>query len=186
MKVTRNAAIITAKRWIGETEGLGDLTTSFALHLLSRLEKQADGEEKAEAEDDDADAMEMDDDDGPQMARVENAQVVGDLPVPKSEKQVTQHIELFLSLCAKTPDLLDKCVGLILLLNQVVNSRSQPVCRVRKYAARCTRTRSFAREHAHQIYGGQTRQDSAPGRQCASRFRVLGRKSSRDITDKID
>lgn len=42
------------------------------------------------------------------VAIVENGKVVGGLPIPKTEAQVAQHIELLLGLVSKAPDLLDE------------------------------------------------------------------------------
>lgn len=42
------------------------------------------------------------------VAVVENGKVVGGLPIPKTEAQVAQHIELLLGLVSKAPDLLDE------------------------------------------------------------------------------
>ena len=46
----------------------------------------------------------------PTFADVVDEQIVDGLPPPSTETDVTQHIELLLALCSKTPDLLDEWV----------------------------------------------------------------------------
>jgi len=99
-KPTRNAAILTLKRWVPDTKPLGDTVLAFALQLLRRLEEVPTGESKSENDD----VKEI----SGTFANVLDGEVKGGLPIPETDLHVLQHLELLLALCSKMPDLLDK------------------------------------------------------------------------------
>lgn len=107
-KLTRNAAIMTVKQWVPDISALSSQVVSFAVSLLARLEI-APIPVVVEKVEEDADAMEDSPPPPPPPIAllVENGLVVAGLPTPTTLSGVTYHIELLLSLCTKSPNLLD-------------------------------------------------------------------------------
>ena len=106
-KVVRNAAILTLKRWVPEVSPMAETITTFAIHLLGRLDMAVNDDM---AIDDDDDETKPDVTPAPEQkcAVVQDAQVVSGLGQPTSEQVVVQHIELLLALSIKSPELLDQ------------------------------------------------------------------------------
>jgi symplekin len=120
-KLTRNAAIMTVKRWVPETEPLSTQVLQFALALFSRLEIAplpipvvVSDPIKDESMELSAAHSAVDESEKPpepivvlaSHAEVQGGRVVGGLLPPTTLSQVVQHVELLLALCAKSPELL--------------------------------------------------------------------------------
>ena len=103
------------KQWVPDVIALSSQVNKFAVSLLARLEiAPTPLLQKVE---EDADAMEDSPPPPPPPIPllVENGLVVAGLPTPTTLSGVTYHIELLLSLCTKSPDLLDQYALLPLL-----------------------------------------------------------------------
>lgn len=105
-KPTRNAAIVTVKRWVPDQPELGDNVLAFARTLLKRIEeaKLTKSEEETDMEVDGEEKK-------PEIetfAQVQNGEIVEGLPDIKTETHLQQHLELLLALSAKIPNLLDE------------------------------------------------------------------------------
>lgn len=100
---------MTVKQWVPEVTALSSQVVNFAVSLLARLEI-APIPIVVEKIEEDADAMEDSPPPPPPPIAllVENGLVVAGLPTPTTLSGVTHHIELLLSLCSKSPDLLDQ------------------------------------------------------------------------------
>lgn len=118
-KQTRNAAIVTVKSWVPETEPLAGHVVAFALQLLDRLEKDAKPEDadvkmagmgvNGESKKEDEGELEAGEE-PPEVTScglVEDGVVVSGLPPATSQETVRQHLELLFALSVKSPDLLD-------------------------------------------------------------------------------
>lgn len=107
-KQTRNAAIVTVKRWVPDQLELGGKVRAFAVELVHRARdaKPPKKEEEREAD------MQVDGEDQKPVvetyAKVKDSQIIEGLPPITSEAQLQQHLELLLALSAKLPDLLDE------------------------------------------------------------------------------
>lgn len=109
-KQTRNAAIVTVKRWVPDQLELGGKVRSFAVELVHRARdaKPPKKEEGQEA------AMQVDGEESKPVvetyAKVKDSEIIEGLPPITGEAQLQQHLELLLALSAKLPDLLDEYV----------------------------------------------------------------------------
>ena len=103
---------MTVKQWVPDVTALSSQVITFAVSLLARLEVAPIPVVVEKVED--ADAMEDSPPPPPPPIAllVENGVVVAGLPTPTTLSGVTHHIELLLSLCTKSPDLLDQYVSL--------------------------------------------------------------------------
>lgn len=161
-KLTRNAAIMTVKQWVPEVMPLSRKVVSFALSLLARLEIAPLPVEKIEKmEEDDVKPA-----DEPAAVAVpptvvavypvvKDGLVESGLPTPTTLSGVVQHIELYLALCAKTPDLLDQCVSFLLqLFADALHSLFESYTRLQPFAQQSVQTlitpliRSLGAAHA--------------------------------------
>lgn len=110
-KVTRNAAILTVKRCMGEFQITDGMIREFALQLLRRLQtprpvdKPPGGDAAATAG---VDSME----DGqlPPEDLLQTPYLPERMELPAQKLQVVQHVELLFALSSKAPDFLDECV----------------------------------------------------------------------------
>lgn len=119
-KLTRNAAIMTVKRWVPDTRPLTNRVVSFALALYARLEAAPEPEPTTnEGEDGGGEEdMAMDATPPPEpvkapFALVVDGEVKDRLDPPKAIGGVVQHVELLLALCVKDPELLTPCVSVL-------------------------------------------------------------------------
>lgn len=94
-KVTRGAAIITARAWVTQAGPLDQSVRSFALDSLQHL-----GAKPKEAEGLDGSAQNGD-------AAKENGDADEQAP-PESEIEVQRFVELPFALCVKVPEMLDE------------------------------------------------------------------------------
>ncbi|KAI0050978.1 hypothetical protein FA95DRAFT_1555019 [Auriscalpium vulgare] len=106
-KITRNAAIITVKRWVGDSQSMDGMVRDFAVQLLRRLQSRPPGEKSSAQAD--ADAMD-DEEDGqlPQEDMLQTPYLPEQLAIPAQKPQVLQHVELLFALSAKAPEFLDE------------------------------------------------------------------------------
>jgi symplekin len=115
-KAPRGAAINTVKRWVPDVKSMDEMTRTFALQMLWRLETRKRGRQRSTKDDMDTD--------GVTDEEVEDEMIIPDeatrtpyipeqleFPVPKSV--VLQHVELLFVLSLKVPDFLDKCVSIL-------------------------------------------------------------------------
>lgn len=140
-KVTRNAAIITVKRWVPDVHPMNEIVRSFALRLLRRLQQKTpaitesmptpagDGhaadasttldvtfEQKVGNDDIEVDGItgdDMEDGEMPQEEIVQTDYLDEELQLPAVKSQILQHVELPFALCVKAPDILDEFVSKI-------------------------------------------------------------------------
>lgn len=125
-KQPRSSSILVLRRWVPDVQPLGTAVVEFARTMLARATDstafKAETVESIEAENRPA-KIESEEPDQvmadaseklstPIMPVVENRVLISGLPNPRTEIEVLQHIELFLGLCPKFPDLLDEYVFL--------------------------------------------------------------------------
>ncbi|KZV93110.1 hypothetical protein EXIGLDRAFT_674317 [Exidia glandulosa HHB12029] len=106
-RITRNAAIITVKRWVPDTQPMDRLVQRFALQMLRRLcVIPAPPKPEPTTEDSDEDGQ------LPQEEEQADDSIPAYVPVklegPADRAVVLQHVELVFALCIKVPDLLDE------------------------------------------------------------------------------
>ncbi|KAH9983897.1 Symplekin tight junction protein C terminal-domain-containing protein [Russula compacta] len=108
-KVTRNAAILTVKRCMGEFQATDGMIRDFALQLLRRLQtprsvdKPPAGDVAATAGNDG-----MEDGQLPPEDLLQTPYLPERLELPAQKSQVVQHVELLFALSSKVPDFLDE------------------------------------------------------------------------------
>jgi hypothetical protein len=113
-KVTRNAAILTVKRCMGEFQITDGMIRDFALQLLRRLqtprpvEKPPGGDVAATAGIDS-----MEDGQLPPEDLLQTPYLPERMELPAQKIQVVQHVELLFALSSKVPDFLDEYVLLV-------------------------------------------------------------------------
>jgi symplekin len=105
---TRNAAIITMRKWVPENEALTTVIKAFAIALLKRLAVAAPTSPADITGDDEVESAEPKPAPKAPCAEVVNAEVTGELPPPTTEAQVSQHLDLLLGVSINAPDLLDE------------------------------------------------------------------------------
>jgi symplekin len=101
-KVTRNAAILTVKRCMGEFQMTDGMIRDFALQLLRRLQTPRPVDKIPGA---DAD---MEDGQLPPEDLLQTPYLQERLELPAQKSQVVQHVELLFALSSKAPDFLDE------------------------------------------------------------------------------
>lgn len=107
-KVTRNAAILTVKRCMGEFQMTDGMIRDFALQLLRRLQtprpvdKPPGGDAIAAGNDN------MEDGQLPPEDLLQTPYLPERLEPPAQKSQVVQHVELLFALSSKAPDFLDE------------------------------------------------------------------------------
>ncbi|KAH9995475.1 Symplekin tight junction protein C terminal-domain-containing protein [Russula vinacea] len=107
-KVTRNAAILTVKRCMGEFQIADGMIRDFALQLLRRLQTprpvdKSPGDSAAIAGTDS-----MEDGQLPPEDLLQTPYLPERLELPAQKSQVVQHVELLFALSSKAPDFLDE------------------------------------------------------------------------------
>jgi symplekin len=108
-KVTRNAAILTVKRCMGEFQTTDGMIRDFALQLLRRLQTprpvdKPPGLDAAPAAGNDN----MEDGQLPPEDLLQTPYLPERLELPAQKSQVVQHVELLFALSSKVPDFLDE------------------------------------------------------------------------------
>jgi symplekin len=116
-KVTRNAAILTVKRCMGEFQIVDGMIRDFALQLLRRLQTprpidKSPGDAAAIAGDG------MEDGQLPPEDLLQTPYLPERLELPAQKSQVVQHVELLFALSSKAPDFLDEYVFWSFLCDQ--------------------------------------------------------------------
>ena len=106
-KVTRGAAIITVKRWVGDSQPMDGMVRDFALQLLRRLQHHPPQEKKAS----DGDDENMEDGQLPPEDLLQTPYLNEQLELPARKGEVLQHVELLFALSAKAPEFLDEYVS---------------------------------------------------------------------------
>ncbi|KAI0255985.1 Symplekin tight junction protein C terminal-domain-containing protein [Lactifluus subvellereus] len=107
-KVTRNAAILTVKRCMGEFQMTDGMIRDFALQLLRRLQTprpvdKPPGDAAAAAGNDN-----MEDGQLPPEDLLQTPYLPERLELPAQKSHVVQHVELLFALSSKAPDFLDE------------------------------------------------------------------------------
>ncbi|KZT59495.1 hypothetical protein CALCODRAFT_430835 [Calocera cornea HHB12733] len=112
VKVTRNAAIITTKRWVTDNKRLEYFARSFALQMLRRLSSKkatANGAATADQPMDDAEATEPKPNGiAHHDAKYPTSYVSEDPEPPLDKMLVQQYLELYFVLCLTSQDMLDE------------------------------------------------------------------------------
>ncbi|KAI0057230.1 hypothetical protein BV25DRAFT_1831381 [Artomyces pyxidatus] len=106
-KVTRNAAIITVKRWVGDLQPMDTMVRDFAIQLLRRLQSRPPAEKKVVENTSDTDEH-MEDGQLPQEDLLQTPYLPEQLTLPAQKAQVLQHVELLFGLSMKVPEFLDE------------------------------------------------------------------------------
>ncbi|KAA1468855.1 hypothetical protein DENSPDRAFT_863857 [Dentipellis sp. KUC8613] len=114
-KVTRGAAIITVKRWVGDVQPMDGMVREFALQLLRRLQSRPPGEKKPPSTEDvhmngtdEAHDENMEDGQLPPEDLLQTPYLPEHLELPAQKAQVLQHVELLFALSTKVPEFLDE------------------------------------------------------------------------------
>ena len=89
---------------------MGDMTRTFALRLLRRLQKRpADGNQpNGRSKSEDGHDESMEDGEMPQEEMVQTEYLPERVELPAQKPQVLQHVELVFALCVKCPEFLDE------------------------------------------------------------------------------
>ncbi|ETW78990.1 hypothetical protein HETIRDRAFT_460016 [Heterobasidion irregulare TC 32-1] len=108
-KVTRGAAIITVKRWVGDAQPMDGMIREFALQLLRRLQSKPKAE-KPHGEDVQMNEHEDNIEDGqlPPDDILQTPYLPEQLELPAQKAQVLQHLELLFALSVKVSDFLEE------------------------------------------------------------------------------
>ncbi|THH18059.1 hypothetical protein EW146_g2859 [Bondarzewia mesenterica] len=111
-KITRGAAIITVKRWVGDIQPMDSMVREFALQLLRRLQSRPHTEKKrsedVEMNGDGAREENMEDGQLPQEDLLQTPYLPEQLELPAQKAQVLQHVELLFALSVKVSDFLEE------------------------------------------------------------------------------
>lgn len=108
-KVTRGAAIITVKRWVGDAQPMDGMIREFALQLLRRLQSRPKAE-KPHGEDVQMNEHEDNIEDGqlPPDDILQTPYLPEQPELPAQKAQVLQHLELLFALSVKVSDFLEE------------------------------------------------------------------------------
>ncbi|EJD43771.1 hypothetical protein AURDEDRAFT_65903 [Auricularia subglabra TFB-10046 SS5] len=106
-RITRNASIITVKRWVPDIHPMSRLVQRFALQMLRRLQTiPAPPKPPPSTEEEDEDGQLPQEQLGDEEVHVP-AYLPATLEMPVDRAVVLQHVELVFALCVKVPDFLE-------------------------------------------------------------------------------
>lgn len=116
--ILRIAAIKAVKRWVPGVKPMDELSRTFAVNLLRRLESASSTATNGDAEMQDGEKVESkspspkSDEETPPQPPLTTPYLPATIELPARPAQILQHVQLIFALCVKSPELLEEYVTL--------------------------------------------------------------------------